>query len=146
MILLDANLLLYAYVPESEHHGPARAWVEKIFSGIEPVRIAWVTLLAFLRLSTDSRLFRYPYSVAEGVSLVSDWLSHPAVGILHPEERHWAIFSKLLLASQARSDLVMDAHLAALAIEHGAILCTNDKDFTRFPGLRVEFPLESSRP
>ena len=115
--------------------------MEETFSRAEPVRLAWVTVLAFLRISTDPRLFRHPLSMPGAVSLISEWLAQPAVGILHPEERHWAILNKLLSASQARAELVMDAHLAALAIEHGAILCTNDRDFTRFPGLRVQYPL-----
>lgn len=143
MILVDANLLLYAYVPESEQHEQARAWLEEAFSGPEPVKLAWDSILAFLRIRTDPRLYRRPLSISEAVSVVSEWLSEPSVGILHPEERHWAIFSKLLSAAQVRAELVMDAHLAALAIEHGAVLCTNDKDFARFPGLSVQYPLEA---
>ncbi len=143
MILIDANLLLYACVPESDHHQQARRWLEGAFSQGEPATLAWVTILAFLRIATSRRAFRNPLSMAEAVSVVSGWLAQPTVGIINPEERHWTIFSRLLPLAQAHTDLVMDAHLAALAIEHGAILCTNDKDFTRFPNLRVEYPLEA---
>ena len=76
------------------------------------------------------------------VSLVSGWLSQPNVWMVGPTERHWEIFSKLLPRSRVRASLIMDAHLAALAIEHGATLCTNDRDFARFPGLKVEYPLQ----
>jgi len=80
--------------------------------------------------------------VEMAASIVSDWLSRPNVTIIGPTERHWQIFSKLLPRSRVRGSLIMDAHLAALAIEHGATLCTNDRDFARFPGLRVEYPLQ----
>ena len=142
MILLDANLLLYAYTPSLPHHPAARPWLEKTLSGSEPVRIAWVTLLAFLRIGTDSRAFPHPLSAAEAVAIVSEWLELPGVAILEPSERHWEILSELLTTTQAHGPLVMDAHLAALAIEHGATLYTTDQDFSRFPGLQVMNPLK----
>ena len=124
MILIDANLLLYAYNASSEHQTTARLWLEKMFSGSQPVRFAWVTLLAFLRIGTNSRVFPHPLSASEAVALVSEWLELPAVAILDPGEDHWKVLADLLTTSQAHGPLVMDAHLAALAIEHGATLYT----------------------
>ena len=142
MILVDANLLLYAYNASTEHHAAARTWLEKTLSGSQPVRLAWVTLLAFLRIGTNSRVYPHPLTVAEAVSAVSEWLKVPAVAILEPGEGHWEILAGLITANQASGALVMDAHLAALAIEHGATLCTTDQDFSRFPGLRILNPLK----
>jgi len=144
MILIDANLLLYAYGAASEHHAKARPWLEFVLSRAEPVGLAWVTILAFLRIGTDSRLQGRPLLMREAISIVNEWLSRPNVAVLEPGERHWSILSRLLPESQARGPLVMDAHLAALAIEHGATVATNDRDFTRFPGLGLEYPLDSA--
>lgn len=143
MILVDANLLLYAYNTSSEHHGGARRWLEGLLSRPQqPIGLPWATVLAFLRISTNSRAFPSPYSIAEAASFVSDWLANPAVTLLGPGERHWPILSSLLSTAQIRGPLVTDAHLAALAIEHGAVLYTTDRDFARFPGLRTLNPLE----
>jgi hypothetical protein len=83
-----------------------------------------------------------PFELEKAMSIVSEWLERPNASIVDPTERHWFIFSKLLPRSRVRGSLIMDAHLAALAIEHGATLCTNDRDFARFPGLKVEYPLQ----
>ena len=144
MILVDVNLLLYAYTPSLARHSIVRPWLEKAFSGLQPVRIAWVTLLAFLRIGTDSRAFSHPLSAAEATAIVSEWLRLPAVAVLEPGERHWEILSGLMTENQANGPLVMDAHLAALAIEHGATLCTTDQDFSRFPGLQVFNPIKAN--
>jgi toxin-antitoxin system PIN domain toxin len=141
MILIDANLLLYAYDSSSKHHKEAREWLEKILSEPELVRLAWVTVLAFLRISTHSRIFENPFTISEATSIVGKWIDHPIVEFLSPAERHWTILSKLLEDGQANGPLVMDAHLAALAIEHGAVLYTTDKDFSRFEQLKVVNPL-----
>ena len=85
-----------------------------------------------------------PISLSDAVLAVSDWLARPSVVLLDPGERHWSILSSLLPKGQARGSLVTDAHLAALASEHGATLCTNDSDFTRFPGLQLDNPMVSS--
>lgn len=143
MTLIDANLLLYAYNSSSEHHHRARGWLEEVLSKPEPVRLAWVSILAFLRIGTNSRAFESPLSTAEAISIVSEWLAQPALAILDPGERHWTILKDLLPQAQARGPLVMDAHLAALALEHGAILCTSDRDFARFPGLQMVNPLDA---
>ena len=141
MILIDANLLLYAYDPSSPHHEASRDWLETNFSRRELIGLAWSTILAFLRISTSPRPLEHPLSTLEAVAIVSEWLNRPVVTLLSPGERHWEILRGLLTHGQAQGPLVMDAHLAALAIEHGATLATTDKDFTRFPGLRLLNPL-----
>ena len=142
MILIDANILLYAYVQSSEHHDAARQWIETTLSKPEPVGLAWTTILAFLRISTNPRLLKSPLAAAEAVGIVSGWIESPTVTLLSPTARHWEILSNLITEGQARGPLVTDAHLAALAIEHGATLATNDRDYTRFPGLRILNPLD----
>ncbi len=142
MILVDVNLLLYVYNPSFSLHTKARDWWERTLSRPDPVRLAWVTILAFLRISTNPRSFESPLTIEESTAFVSEWLSLPMVDILEPGERYWGILSELLRTTQSRGASVMDAHLAALAIEHGATLCTSDRDFIRFPGLEVLNPLQ----
>ncbi|MGH9396372.1 MAG: TA system VapC family ribonuclease toxin [Terriglobia bacterium] len=144
MILIDANLLLYAYDSSSAHHRVARRWIEDRLGGPEPVGFAWPAILAFMRISTNPRALSRPLSAAQALEAVSSWLEQPAVTILKPTDRHWEILRKLVLDGQARGPLVMDADLAALAIEHGVTLCTSDRDFTRFPGLHTLNPLISN--
>lgn len=141
MILIDANLLLYAYHPDAEHHERCRVWLEDVLSGTDPVRFAWVTILAFIRISTSPRVFESPLSIDEAAGVVATWFAQPCVAALEPGERHWGILHGLLSAGQVRGPLVTDAHLAALALEHGATLHTNDRDFARFPDLRIVNPL-----
>ena len=145
MILIDANLLLYAYNSSSKQHEDAQKWLEEVLSRTEPVKLAWVTILAFVRISTNFRAFENPLSVDEASSFVSEWLAQPTVSILDPGERHWDILRDVLTEGQVTGSQVMDAHLAALAIEHGMLLCTTDKDFDRFKELRMLNPLESSQ-
>ncbi|MGH9315793.1 MAG: TA system VapC family ribonuclease toxin, partial [Thermoanaerobaculia bacterium] len=135
MTLLDANILLYAYDRSAKEHDRARSWLEDALSSPRPVRLAWATILAFLRIGTDPRALFEPLTMADATAIVGGWLAQPHVALLEPGDRHWEILQSLLQAGQARSRLVMDAHLAALAIEHGATLCTNDRDFARFPNL-----------
>ncbi len=145
MILVDVNLLLYACDASSEHHDAARTWWEQRLSQPPMVRLAWVTVTGFLRISTHPRVFREPMSIAEATDQVGSWLERPMVGLLEPGERHWSILSTLLRGSKAVGNLVPDAHLAALAIEHGATLCSSDRDFRRFEGLSWENPLAGRR-
>jgi toxin-antitoxin system PIN domain toxin len=145
VILVDANLLLYAYHPKAEQHAGSRAWLEGILSGDEPVRFAWVTLWAFLRIATNPRVFEHPLLAREAQAAVSSWLARRIAGILDPGERHWEILCQTLENSQATGPLIMDAVLAALAVEHGAVLYTTDRDFSRFEGLKWRNPLESPR-
>jgi uncharacterized protein len=140
LILVDANVLLYAYQPRSAHHEACRRWVERAFSGEEPVGIAWVTVLAFIRISTNARVFEAPLSAPEAVTIVSSWLARDAVMVLEAGEQCWEILRALLVEAQVTGPLVMDAFLAALALENGATLATTDRDFSRFPKLRVQDP------
>lgn len=141
MILIDANLLLYAYDRASPHHDRAKLWLELALNGLEPVGFGWVTLLAFLRLTTNPRVFQRPLAVADAVGIVQWWLSLPAVGVVEPTQNHLPLLLGAATDGQARGPMLMDAHLAALAIEHGATLCTTDRDFARYPGLRLANPL-----
>lgn len=141
MILVDANLLLYAYHPRAEQHAASRAWLEAMLGGPELVRFAWLTLWAFLRISTNPRVFERPLSPSEAGAAISSWLAQPGAGILEPGERHWEILRGLMREGQTVGPLVMDAVVAAIAVEHGATLCTTDRDFTRFPGLKCINPI-----
>jgi hypothetical protein len=142
MILIDANLLIYAYHTAAQNHQRSKDWLEAVFDSGDRVAFSWTTLLAFVRITTSPKPFSIPLTSEEVSAIVTGWLSHPAVCILQPTERHWTILSQFLADGQARGPLVMDAHLAALAMEHGATLCTTDRDFTRFQGLRLLNPLE----
>jgi toxin-antitoxin system PIN domain toxin len=144
VILVDANLLLYAYHPQDERHEAAKTWLEGVLSGIEPVGFAWLTLWAFLRISTNPRVFERPLLPSEANAVVSSWLARRATSILEPEERYWGILRGLLQDDQVKGALVMDAALAALALEHGATLHTTDGDFSRFSGLRCRNPLATA--
>jgi uncharacterized protein len=141
VILVDANLLLYAYHPRGEQHEKSRAWLEAVLSGPDLVRFAWLTLWAFLRIATSPRVFDRPLSTSEAEAAISSWLAQPAVGIIEPGERHWDILRGLVRDGQTTGPLVMDAVLAAIALEHGATICTTDRDFSRFPELKSTNPL-----
>jgi hypothetical protein len=141
VIVLDANILLYAYDAMSRLHLKARAWVERVLSGGEPVGIPWQTAAAFLRILTNPALPGERYAVEEAVRVVDQWYGQPNVRMLAPGEGHWALLSQMIVEGQARGPLVSDAQLAALAIEHGGVLHTTDRDFARFPGLRWTNPL-----
>jgi uncharacterized protein len=142
VILLDVNLLLDAHNTGAREHARAARWLEVTISGPARVGLSWETILGFLRIATTPKLFTMPRDVEEVTQIVDAWLTRENVVLVTPGDRHWAIVRDLLPNSQARGALIMDAHLAALAIEHGATLCTNDRDFLRFPGLKVEFPLQ----
>lgn len=141
MILVDANLLLYAYHPRSEHHEASRTWLDGVLSRSELVRFAWQTLWVFLRISTNPRVFERPLTISEAEATVASWLAQPPVGILEPSDRHWDILRGLMREGQTTGPLIMDAVLASIAIEHGATLHTTDRDFSRFPGLSWKNPL-----
>jgi toxin-antitoxin system PIN domain toxin len=143
MILIDANILLHAYHPRATQHELCKRWLEKAFSGPAPVHLAWITILAFLRISTSARIFDRPLSMPEAKNVVAQWLAAPAVSILEPSERYWEIFGDLLDKAQISGPLVTDAALAALALEHGVAVCTMDQDFTRFHELKVQNPTEA---
>jgi toxin-antitoxin system PIN domain toxin len=141
MILTGANLLLYAYNVDADEHNTSRQWLETQLSEPSLFCFAWQTITAFLRISTNQRAFAAPLSTKEAASIVTEWLERPQTVLLTPGEDHWTIFQKLLESGQATGPLVMDAHLAALALEHGATLASSDRDFSRFPGLKLINPL-----
>ena len=141
MIVLDANLLLYAYDPGSSYHTAARGWAEQAFSGSEIVGIPWQTAGAFLRIITNSKLPGQRVTLDRAVEVVDQWMEQPNVRMLTPGDRHWPILRRMITEGQARGPLVSDAELAALTIEHGGVLHTTDRDFARFPGLRWTNPL-----
>ena len=145
MILVDANLLLYAYHPRAGQHEGSRAWLEGVLSGSDLVRFAWLTLWAFLRIATNPRVFERPLSTTEAEAAISSWLDQPAAEILDPGEQHWDILRGLVRDGQAAGPLLMDAVLAAIAPEHGATVCTTDRDFSRFFGLKWTNPLAENR-
>jgi uncharacterized protein len=141
VILLDANLLLYAVDESSPRHRPAKRWLEDRLSGLETVAFAWSVLSAVLRISTRRGIFQNPLTTTQAFDLVERWLAQPVAILLHPTERHLAVLRGLLEPLGTAGNLVGDAHLAALAIEHGALLVSCDTDFARFSGLRWLDPL-----
>lgn len=143
MKLIDANLLLYATDESSPRHTAARSWLDRVLSGDEPIAFAWTVLLAFLRLSTNPRVFGHPLSVDRAFDVVAGWVGHPAAVVLHAGDRHLSLVRQLLIPLGTAGPLVTDAHLAAIAIEHGAELNSCDADFSRFSGLRFVNPLDS---
>lgn len=141
MIVLDANILLYAYDSASAHHAKARAWVEREFSGSQPIGLPWQTVTAFVRIMTNVRLPGERFAIEDAVEVIDGWLEQPNVRLLAPGEDHWSSFRQMLVEGQAAGPLTSDAHLAALTIEYGGVLHTTDRDFARFPGLRWKNPL-----
>jgi uncharacterized protein len=141
VILVDANILLYAEDSLSEHHHAARTWWDKQLSGSDPVGLCWPVITAFIRIATNVRLHRRPLTLKESVQRVQSWLNQPCVRILTPTEQHWILFQQMLRASNATGNLVVDAHLAALAMEHNSILASTDTDFARFRRLRWRNPI-----
>ena len=141
MILVDANLLLYAEDSLSEHHQTARTWWDAQLSGAEPICLCWPVLTAFIRIGTNVRLHRRPLTLGEAVERVQSWFDQPCVRIIHPGEQHWAIFQVMLRDGKAIGSLVSDAHLAAMAVEHNCILQSTDVDFARFKGLKWNNPI-----
>jgi toxin-antitoxin system PIN domain toxin len=140
--LLDANILLYAYNLDSPHHDACRVWLEAAFNGAEPVALPWQTVLAFIRIATHPRAMAQPLAVSQACAIVDRWFQQPNVTPLAPAERFWPILREQLLDGRITGPLVTDAALAAQALEHGAVLCSTDRDFRRFRGLTLVDPLE----
>lgn len=141
MILIDANLLVYAHVESLPQHDRARSWLDGELSGASRVGFPWPSLHGFLRLVTNPRVFQRPESMADAWIQVSAWLDADVAWVPQPTERHRDVFASLLAAPGMQANLVPDAHLAALAIEHGLTLCSTDGDFGRFSPLRWRDPL-----
>jgi uncharacterized protein len=140
MILVDANILLYAEDSLSAHHEAARTWWDAQLSGSSPVCLCWPVLTAFIRISTNTRLHQRPLTLNEAVDRVQSWIEQPCVRIIQPTEQHWNIFRQMLRDGSATANLVSDAHLAALAVEHNCRLCSTDADFARFRKLNWHNP------
>lgn len=134
----DVNVLLYAVNNDSPQQPLARDWLETAFAEPAGIGFAWVALLGFVRLATRPGIFPKPLGVEDALSLVDDWLNHPHSRVLNPTDRHAALLATLLIGAGHAGNLTTDAHLAAIAIEHGAVLGTFDRDFERFAGLRTE--------
>lgn len=143
MIVVDANLLIYAYDAASMRYEESHAWLEEVFSGIEPIGLPWQSVAAFLRIMTNPKLHGRQYSLDEAAGIIEAWLSRPNVRFLSPGDEHWLQFRRMIVEGRAAGPLVSDAEIAALTIEYGAVLYTADRDFARFPGLRWVNPLES---
>ena len=141
MILVDANILLYAEDSLSSHHGVCRIWWDRQLSGSDAVGLCWPVITAFIRIGTNPRLHQRPLALEEAIERVPSWLDQPCARILTPSANHWSIFQRLLRSGNATANLVSDAHLAALAVEHNGILASTDNDFARFPGLKWRNPL-----
>jgi toxin-antitoxin system PIN domain toxin len=141
VILVDANLLIYALDSDSPHHARARPWLERTLSGTALVGLPWIVILAFIRLTTRSGIMRRPLPLPDALAYVDSWLGQPCVEAVAPGEHHWPILSSLLEAIGSAGNLTSDAHIAALALERGASVCSADHDFARFPGVRHVNPL-----
>lgn len=141
MKLPDLNILLYAIDEESPHHVGAKQWLERTLSGTETVAFARIVLVGFVRLSTRSAVFERPLNVSEAFDVIDGWLQRPVSLEVHPTSRHQVIFRDVLEPLGTAGNLTTDAHLAALAIEHDAEICSTDADFSRFPDVRWTNPL-----
>lgn len=146
MKLLDVNVLVYAHNRATPEHERVREWFAALMSGTETVAFAWHTLLGFVRLTTRTVIMEPPLSHSQALGYVQRWLSQPCATTVHPTRRHVSVLGDMLAAVGTAGDRVPDAHLAALAIEHGAVLCSRDEDFARFPGLAWSDPLRDTDP
>lgn len=142
MILLDANLLLYAKFSDVPQHPSARRWVEGALNGSDRVGIPWPSYLAFLRISTNPKVFDQPLTSRTAWQQVDEWIGHPRTWIPQPTTVHSEVLGRLILETEVTVNEIPDAHLAALAIEHGLTLCSSDGDFKLFPGLDWHNPLD----
>ncbi len=141
MILIDANLLIYAVNRDAFHHESARRWFEETLSGGQRVGLPWICLLAFLRLTTRPGVLANPLTIDQATDFIDGWLKQPFVEPIVPGSAHWPIFRQLLHATGAGGNLTSDLHVAAMAIERGATVYSADYDFQRFAGLDHVNPL-----
>lgn len=135
----DVNVLLYAVNLDAPQYSAAAHWIEDSFSGSAGIAFTWHALTGFLRLSTQPRIIRSALPLDTALAVVDEWLSHPRARIIGPTDRHASMLGRLLIGAGRGGNLVSDAHLAAIAIEHGAVLGTFDRDFERFAGLRMDW-------
>jgi toxin-antitoxin system PIN domain toxin len=141
VILVDANLLVYAHASSAPEHAHARAWLDAQFNGTTRIGLPWPSLLAFLRLVTNPRAVRKPHALPKAWERVDEWLSHDLVWIPQPGDDHARILGTLVRLPGLGGNMVHDMHLAALAMEHGLTLCSHDAGFARFPNLNWIDPL-----
>jgi uncharacterized protein len=141
MIVVDVNLLIFASNEDSPHHDRARAWWQRTLSGDEAIGLPWSVILGFLRITTHRRALTRPLTPEQATEVIDGWFRQSTVRVLEPTSRHWSIVKELLAPLGTAGNLTMDAHLAALAIEHGGRLFSMDDDFDRFEGLRWVNPL-----
>jgi uncharacterized protein len=141
LILIDANILIYARVSSFAQHQLAVDWLDQQLNGTPRVALPWASLLAFLRIVTNPRVFERPEPIVDAWNQVRAWLACDAAWVPEPTERHIKLLGELVALPGVQANLVPDAHLAALAIEHGLTLCSTDGDFARFPGLSWRNPL-----
>ena len=142
MIIPDTNLLVYAYNRRNPLHGPASSWWDGLVNGTERIGVPWVVSTGFVRLMTHPRVVEHPVTPEQAVDYyVEEWFRFPHVMPLNPGAEHLTLFRRALAAAGVGANLVTDAHVAALAIEHQAEVHSNDSDFGRFPGLRWRNPL-----
>ena len=144
MKIVDLNVLLYAVNASAPQHAAALKWWERTLNGEEQVGLAWPVLLGFLRLTTRPGLLPRPVKPRQALLVVGAWLAHPVTTIVHPGDAHWSILQRLLEEAGMAGNLTTDAHLAALALEYRATLCSTDDDFRRFKGVERQNPLERS--
>jgi len=140
MVVVDANVLLYAVDAKGAHHDAARRWLDRALGGPEAVGLAWVALLAFIRIGTNGAIMPAPMGVDDALGQVEAWIAAPAAVIVSPTPRHPSVLRGLLATSGTSGNLTTDAHLAALALEHGATIVSYDRDFARFDGVRHRLP------
>lgn len=143
MIIVDANLLIFAFRTTAEQHGAARRWLNTQFETARSLALPWEVLNAFVRLVSNTRIYAEPVSVAEAWEQVERWLSWPSVWVPVPTPQHATILAELHRSARFTANDVPDLHLAALAISHGLKLATHDRGFARFEGLRWFDPLAS---
>lgn len=138
MKLPDTNVLVYSVNVHSPHHPAASDWLERAFDARAGVAFAWNALIGFVRVTTHPRVMPAPLTVGDATAVVDEWLAHPRAHLIHPGDRHADLFFKLLLQCGTAGNLTNDAHLAALAVEHGATVGTFDRDFLKFKGVQLE--------
>lgn len=143
MILPDVNLLVYSIDESNQYHHQTRTWWDNLLSSKEKVILTYPAILGFIRITTHARIFENPLTISEAIDRVDGWLEQPNVHLLSPTSRHWNLLKDVMREVGIGANLTTDAHLAALAIEHGCVLYSNDRDFDRFEGLRWHNPLQS---
>ena len=141
MKVVDLNVLLYAINEDAPQHAAARRWWEGALADDEPIGLAWIVVLGFLRLSTRGGILPHPLTSEQALDVAGEWIEHPRVSLLHPGDEHWSLLRGLLDDAGLAGNLTSDAHLAALAMEYDATLYSSDTDFSRFAELRTKNPV-----